>query len=103
MIRVTIEIVPYGLESMAKTVSEICIANLGANENAKLADYEAAGYHITTGEQMQEFAMNLENYARDSGVIQLVSEILAAPQQEVSKVRLAEQLLGRTRLNEDTE
>lgn len=99
MIRVTIEIVPYGVEELSKTISEVCIANVGGSQETNIANYEAAGYHIGTDDKLEEFAVSIKEYERNSGALNLVSKILSEERSEISSVKLAERLLERTRLN----
>ncbi len=96
MLRVTIELVPYGVEEMAKTISELCIANVKTEDN--IASYEASGYAVGTDKKITEFAVKLDGYDRNEGAVRLVADILLAPRTEFSEVELAEQLIQKTRL-----
>lgn len=95
MLRVTIELVPFGSEELAKTISEICIANVQTIDG--IATYEASGYQIRDG-KISEFAVELEEHNRKDGALKLVAEVLLAPKKLFSEVELAEKLLSRTRL-----
>jgi hypothetical protein len=97
MLRVTIELVPFGMESMARTISEICIANVGGDEKENTANYEIAGYEHTDG-KITELAWKLNNFSREDGALELVRQILSSEQIELEKVNLAEKLLAHTRL-----
>lgn len=83
---------------MAKTISEICIANTGGDKLE--ASYEAAGYHNKYG-KLEEFAIQLKSFTRNDGALALVAQILATELSEFDKVKLAEQLLAKTRLLAD--
>lgn len=96
MLRVTIELVPFGSEDLARTIAEICIANVGMEDN--IATYEAAGYEAKSG-KISELAAKLQNYDRADGAVKLVGEIfLAVGEVELSEVKLGEQLIAKTRL-----
>lgn len=97
MLRVTIELVPFGMESMARTISEICIANVGGDKEANIANYEIAGYE-SRNEKITELAWKLNNFPREDGALELVRQILSSEQTEIEKVELAEKLLQHTRL-----
>lgn len=101
MLRVTIELVPYGVEEMAKTISELCIANVGGDQTTNVADYEVAGYEARNG-KITEFAVELNNFPREGGALELVRQVLSAERSEFEKVKLAERLLQRTRLLAET-
>lgn len=95
MLRVTIEVVPYGMESLARTISEICIANVGTENN--IANYEIAGYENKDG-KITEVAWELNNFPREEGALELLRRVLLSPQIDIEKVELAEKLLQHTRL-----
>lgn len=97
MLRVTIELVPHGVEALAKTISEVCIANVGGSQD--VGNYEVGGYQIGTDKKITEFAVKINNYERNEGALKLVGDVLLAPREEVfESVRLAEKLLRMTRL-----
>jgi hypothetical protein len=105
MLRVTIELVPYGVEAMAKTIAELCIANVGTDQETNVANYEVAGYHLGSDKKIEEFAVKIADYDRDEGALKLVGDILLAPKEKFEEVKLAEQLIQKTRLmqvEEDT-
>lgn len=95
MIRVTIEVVPYGMESLAKTISELCV------ETTDGSSYESAGYVVHTDNKIQELGIKLESFDAKSDVLKLLREILNAELCELDKLDLAEYLLGKTRLAGD--
>ena len=97
MLRVTIELVPFGMEAMAKTISEICIANVGGDKEANVANYEVAGYENKYG-TIKEFATKVKSFDRNQGALNLVAEILLAPKTELAEIELGEKLINRTRL-----
>lgn len=101
MLRVTVEIVPYGIEEMSRTISEICIANTKTQDGQ--ANYEAAGYIIHTDNKIEDFAATIENYTRQDGALKLVAEIINTPRKKFDEVELAEQLIQKTRLNAQEE
>jgi len=101
MLRVTVELVPYGMEALAKTISEVCIANVGGDDKA--AEYEAAGYVVNQQNQIQEFAVALKNFDREHGALELVKQVLEADRSEFAEVKLAEGLLNKTRLLSPTQ
>ena len=97
MLRVTIELVPYGMEALAKTISEICIANVGTDKETNVANYEVAGYENKYG-RIQEFAVEVKSFDRNAGALALLREVLSAEISEFEKVELAGRLLQHTRL-----
>ncbi len=97
MLRVTIELVPYGVEAMAKTIAELCIANVGGDEKTNTANYEIAGYE-SRNEKITELAWKLNTFPREGGALELVRQILSSEQIDIEKVELAEKLLQHTRL-----
>lgn len=96
MFRITVELVPYGLESMARTISEVCITETIGDEDT--VAYETAGYVVKTDNKIQEFASTTEPQPRDTELQKLLGIILSSETCEVGKVKLAEYLLGKTRL-----
>lgn len=98
MLRVTIELVPYGVEAMAKTIAELCIANVGGDTEPNVANYEAAGYLVTTDNKIEDLAMILNYFPRNDGVLELLKQILSQDIQPIEKVKLAETLIQHTRL-----
>ena len=97
MLRVTIELVPYGMEALAKTISEICIENVSGDKEANIGNYEIAGYEIEDG-KIQEFATEVKSFNRNDGALALVREILSTERSKFEKIELAEKLLQHTRL-----
>jgi hypothetical protein len=96
MLRVTIELVPFGVEAMSKTIAELCIANTGTEDN--IANYEVAGYQVKTDNKIEEFAGQITSYDRNQGALNLVAEVLLAPNKEFDEVKQANKLLSKTRL-----
>jgi ribose 5-phosphate isomerase len=92
MIRVTIEVVPYGMESLAKTISELCV------ETTDGTSYESAGYVVHTDNRIEEFGKKLDSFETDSDVMKLIKELINAETCDLEKLKLAEYLLGKTRL-----
>lgn len=98
MLRVTVELVPYGVEEMSKTICEVCIANTYTDEN-DTAVYQAAGYTEKNG-KIEEFALVVRNFPRNDGVLALLREVFSAEQLPVGDVLMGENLISRTRLSE---
>lgn len=98
MLRVTIELVPFGVEALAKTIAEVCIANVGGNKETNEANYEVAGYEIKTDNKIEEFAGTIFSHDRNQGARKLVAEVLLAPNTEFDEVKSAQKLLSMTRL-----
>ena len=97
MLRVTIELVPYGMEALAKTISEICIENVSGDKEANIGNYEVAGYEHKD-EKIIELAWILNNFPREDGALELLRQVLASEQSKFEDVKLAEKLLQHTRL-----
>lgn len=96
MLRVTVELVPFGVEAMSKTIAELCIANTSTEDN--IATYEFAGYQVKTDNKIEDFAGQITSYDRNQGALNLVAEVLLAPKKEFEEVKQAENLLSKTRL-----
>lgn len=75
MLRVIIELVPFGDERYAKPIAELFIANTGGG-NYEVANYEMVGYykHPDTGGQI--VSSKVYNFSRDAGAVQLLGQIL---------------------------
>lgn len=97
MLRVTIELVPFGSEELAKTISEFCIANVSHNKELDVADYELGGY-LVKNEKIEELARELQGHDRKDGVLKLIAEMLLLPEKTMEEVGRAEALVMRTRL-----
>jgi hypothetical protein len=97
MLRVTIELVPFGEEEFAQTISEFCVANVGGDKETNIADYELGGY-VVKNNKIEEIAKELQGHNRDDGVLKLIGEILLLPEKKVEEVEKAELLIHRTRL-----
>ena len=95
MLRVTIELVPYGVEELSKTIVEVCIANVHTEND--IAKYAAAGYHDKYG-KIEEFAAVVEDFPRNAGVLELMKEIFSAERMPLEELLLGEDLIQRTRL-----
>lgn len=95
MYRVTIELVPYGVEAMGQTIAELCMQDTSKDKD--IADYQIAGY-ITQDGVITEFAIELSNFQRSKGVLALISEALTKEVSEFDKVELSDKLLNSTRL-----
>lgn len=97
MLRVTIELVPYGMESLAKTIAEVCIANVETDKETNVANYEVAGYENKYG-KIEEFAGEVKSFERNQGALKLVTESLLASKSTIEEIKLGEKLLQHTRL-----
>lgn len=91
MIRITIELVPYGSEELAQTISEVCI------EEVSKDTYEAAGYEVKSGKISEVAARVLLD--KSNSKLKLVGKVLLeAGQINLKEVKLGEKLIARTRL-----
>lgn len=96
MLRVTVELVPYGVEEMSKTIVEVCIANTHTDKDNN-ATYAAAGYHDKYG-KIEEFGVLVRDFPRNDGVLELLKQVFSAEKVEVEELLLGETLIQRTRL-----
>jgi hypothetical protein len=94
LIRVTIELIPYGAEAMAKTIAELCILETAEN-------LEAAGYRIRNETKIEEIAKKIKKDTKH-GVLELVKEILESENKQIEEVELFETLIQQTRLYHQT-
>lgn len=101
VIRVTVELVPYGAEAMAKTIAELCIET--TNKTAEATEYEAAGYIVHTDNKIEDYATKLKIFQETPGVLNLIKEILNQDKLTTDQVNLAEDLIKRTRLFAETQ
>ena len=76
MLRITIELVPFGEEEEATTISELCIANVGGTQHT--ADYEVVGYEKTMSEEVEWIYRKIAGHTRHEGVLQLLKEAIRA-------------------------
>lgn len=97
MLRVTIELVPFGDEKYAQVISEFCVANVNGNRELDIADYELGGY-VVKNDKISEIARELQGHHRKDGVLKLIGEILLLEEKKVEEVEKAEALIHRTRL-----
>jgi hypothetical protein len=74
MIRVRVEIVPFGVESDSREVGQMVIANDGTGDNFH-ANYGFV-YSNTHGEYSEG---TVKNFARKNGFWELISECLSDP------------------------
>lgn len=96
MLRVTIELVPYGTEELAKTISEVCIANVHTDKD-NMATYAAAGYHDKYG-KIEEFGVLVQDFPRNDGVLELMRKIFSAEKVTLHEILAGEELMKKTRL-----
>ena len=101
MLRVTVELVPYGVEEMSKTIVEVCIANVHTDQN-NMATYSAAGYHDKYG-NIEDFGVVLREFPRNDGVLELLKKLFAAERVDVEEILLGEELMKKTRLYAEIE
>ena len=74
MLRVTIEIVPFGIESRARVISRLFIANIKSRPN-NVSDYHYKLEDIDNTEQ--EVEGTVKNFERDNGHLALVKRVLS--------------------------
>jgi hypothetical protein len=75
MLRVTIELVPFGDERYAKPIAELFIANTGGGNN-EVANYEMVGCHKNPDSGGEILSSKVYNFSRDAGAVQLLGQIL---------------------------
>lgn len=85
------------MEALAKTISEICIANVGGNREEDTANYEVAGYELRD-KKITEFAVEVKSFLRSGGALELLREVLSTEKVEFDTVELAPKLIQHTRL-----
>lgn len=72
MFRITIEIVPFGIEEKKRTLYKIDGANINTD------DSNHADYQITTDiEEKVIHQLNIEKFNRKSGILKLVNKIIS--------------------------
>lgn len=81
MLRITIDLVPFGEESESKAIGEMIIGNIAMLDDNR-ADY-VYGYRDNYG--VEKIGL-VNNFDRSSGVWELVSTCLNAPNKEVPEV-----------------
>jgi hypothetical protein len=91
MLRVTIELVPFGIEEEASVISEVCIANVGGG-NVLTGNYEAVGYEKLMDGEVQMLARRVRGHARNDGVLQLLKEVLRASDEDVTTFLVGDKL-----------
>ena len=74
MLRVTVELVPFGDERYTKPIAELFIANTGGGNN-EVANYEMVGYHKSP-DGGEILSSRVYNFSRDAGAVQLLGQIL---------------------------
>lgn len=96
MLRVTVELVPYGVEEMSKTIVEVCVANVHT-DNKNMATYAAAGYHDRYG-KIEDFGVVVREFPRNDGVLELLKKLFTEDRVDVEEILLGEELMKKTRL-----
>lgn len=96
MLRVTIELVPFGEEKNTEVISEICIANTGDGDSSQ-ANYQAAGYVIEQDGSIELVAGEVNNFSRTDGVLALVKDVLRSRHSRVEDIELGSKLLLKTK------
>lgn len=96
MLRVTVELVPYGFEEMSKTIAEVCIANVHTDKK-NTATYAAAGYQNKYG-KIEDFGVIVRDFPRNDGVLELLKKVFAEDRVDVEEILLGEELMKKTRL-----
>jgi hypothetical protein len=97
MLRVTVELVPFGVEAMSKTIAEVCIANTHTDKKDR-ATYVVAGYHDKYG-KIEEFGAVVREFPRNDGVLALLREVFSAEQLALAEILMSEELMAHTRLS----
>jgi hypothetical protein len=76
MLRITIELIPFGEEDKAVTIGEVCVANVGGTQLT--GDYEVVGYEELLSGEVDWIYRKVSGHTRHEGVIQLLKEALRA-------------------------
>lgn len=76
MLRITVELIPFGEEDEAVTIGEVCIANVGGD--AHTGDYEIVGYEQLLDGEVEWVYRKVAGHTRHEGVFQLLKEALRA-------------------------
>ncbi len=72
MFRITIEIVPFGIEEKKRTLYKIDGANINTDS------YDRADYQITTDiEEKVIHQLNIEKFNRENGILKLAKKIIS--------------------------
>jgi hypothetical protein len=77
MLRITVELVPFGEEDEAATIGEVCIANVGGG-TAYTGNYEIVGYEQLLSGEVEWIYRKVVGHTRHEGVFQLLKEALRA-------------------------
>ena len=102
MLRVTVELVPFGIEEEASVIAEVCIANVGGDE--LVGNYEAVGYEKLLGGEVQILSRRVRGHPRNNGVFELVKNILRTRDEDIKQFLTGDRLLEKIRsLKEDTD
>lgn len=91
MLRITVELVPFGNEEEASVISEICIANVGGGDEY-IGNYEAVGYEKLMSGEVQMLARRVRGFPRSSGVLDLVKSILRSWECDVTEFLVGDKL-----------
>ena len=103
MLRITVELVPFGVEEEASVISEICIANVGGG-NVLIGNYEAVGYERLMSGEVQMLARRVQGHPRIGGVLELLKNILRARNEDVATFLVGDRLLEKiSSLKEDVD
>lgn len=70
MIRVTIDVVPFGIESSSRQITEIIINNDGTGTNEK------GNYNISIYDETGEHRSSVKGFNRNLGALQLLKKAL---------------------------
>lgn len=74
MIKVTIDLIPYGDENKTETISELLIANVGGTFEE--GNYEVIGYEIPANNPFRLMGFTLDGFNREQGVLDLLRLVL---------------------------
>ena len=79
MLKITVELVPFGLKDVRRTIGVIEIANVGGTR--EFGDYK----YIIKSDRCDEVKGSLEKFDRNKGAIELLRDILNKEQLEENK------------------
>lgn len=77
MLRITVELIPFGVEEEASVIGEICIANVGGGDG-HTGNYEVVGYEQLLSGEVDWIYRKVVGHTRHEGVFQLLKEALRA-------------------------
>jgi len=72
MLKITVEIFPFGMESIKRVIGEATIVNLDTNKYEGLANYNLEFYEKDTGKLYKK--KYIHNFQRDKGFWELIKK-----------------------------